>query len=160
MLLVKNLNNQVKELSILNEHYKAKINRLESIFNNLVYRIEELKRFHLESLSKEDLYQKEKLEVAQKNQKIIELEKNILDLKLEYEKFKHKKELEYDNDVTAVKNFYETNLLKLNNSTVVEETNKRFFEHIQLLEEIIYNFKEEQKKKDAQKEVDFENKMK
>ena len=159
MLLVKNLNNQVKELSILNEHYKAKINRLESIFNNLVYRIEELKRFHLESLSKEDLYQKEKLEVAQKNQKIIELEKNILDLKLEYEKFKHKKELEYDNDVTAVKNFYETNLLKLNNSTVVEETNKRFFEHIQLLEEIIYNFKEEQKKKDAQKEVDFENKM-
>ena len=158
-ILVKNLENKIKELSILNEGYKIKIKKLESIFNSLESTIRDLKILHQKSLSKEKEYQDEKLEVIQKNQKIMELEGDIIKLKLEHEKFKHKKELEYDNDVTAVKNFYETNLLKLNNSTVVEETNKRFYEHILLLEQIIYNFKEEQKKKDAQKEVDFENRM-
>ena len=158
-ILVKNLENKIKELSILNEGYKVKIKKLESIFNNLQSAIQALKILHMKSLLKESEYQNEKLEVAQKNQKIVELEGDILKLKLEHEKYKHKKELEYDNDVTAVKNFYETNLLKINNSTVVEETNRKFYEHILLLEEIICNFKEEQKKKDAQKEVDFENKM-
>ena len=158
-ILVKNLENKIKELSLLNEGYKLKIKKLETVFNNLESTIQALKILHQKSLLKESEYQKEKLEVDQKNQKIVELEGDILKLKLEHEKYKHKKELEYDNDVTAVKNFYETNLLKLNNSTVVEETNKRFYEHILLLEEIICNFKEEQKKKDAQKEVDFENRM-
>ena len=158
-ILMKNLENKIKELSILNEGYKVKIKKLESIFNNLQSAIQALKILHMKSLLKESEYQNEKLEVAQKNQKIVELEGDILKLKLEHEKYKHKKELEYDNDVTAVKNFYETNLLKINNSTVVEETNRKFYEHILLLEEIICNFKEEQKKKDAQKEVDFENKM-
>ena len=158
-ILVKNLENKIKELSKLNEDYKTKIKKLESIFNNMQSAIQELKFLHLKSLAKESEYQNEKLEVAQKNQKIVELEGDILKLKLEHEKYKHKKELEYDNDVTAVKNFYETNLLKINNSTVVEETNRKFYEHILLLEDIICNFKEEQKKKDAQKEVDFENKM-
>lgn len=158
-ILVKNLENKIKELTILNEGYKTKIIGLEATLINLQNKINEIKILHQKSLAKEEEFQKGKLEVIQKNQKIMELEGDIINLKLLHEKYKHKKELEYDNDVTAVKNFYETNLMKINSSTVVEETNKRFYEQILLLEEIIYNFKEEQKKKDAQKEVDFENKM-
>ena len=158
-ILVQNLQNKIKELTILNENNKIKIKSLENTFNNLESKINDLKLLHLNSLSKEAIYQNEKLEVAQKNQKILELEGDIINLKLEHEKYKNKKELEYENDVTAVKNFYETNLLKINNSTVVEEANRIFYEQILKLEEIIKNFKEEQRKKDAQKEVDFENRM-
>ena len=158
-LLIQNLENKIKELTYLNENYKTKISNLENTFNNLENQILNLKLIRQNYLSREEIYQNEKLEVAQKNQKILELEGDIINLKLQHEKYKIKKELEYDTDVTAVKNFYDTNVLKANTSTVVEQTNKLFYEQILKLEEIIYNFKEQQKEKDAQKEVDFENRM-
>ena len=158
-LLIQNLENKIKELKYLNENYKTKISNLENTFNNLENQILNLKLIRQNYLSREEIYQNEKLEVAQKNQKILELEGDIINLKLQHEKYKIKKELEYDTDVTAVKNFYDTNVLKANTSTVVEQTNKLFYEQILKLEEIIYNFKEQQKEKDAQKEVDFENRM-
>ena len=67
--------------------------------------------------------------------------------------------MEYENDVNAVKNFYDTNLLKNNTAQVVEEANKQFYEQILKLENIIINFKEEQKKIDAKKEIEFEKRM-
>lgn len=158
-LIIQNLENKIKELTFLNENYKTRISNLENTFNNLENQILNLKLIRQNYLSREEIYQNEKLEVAQKNQKILELEGDIINLKLQHEKYKIKKELEYDTDVTAVKNFYDTNVLKANTSTVVEQTNKLFYEQILKLEEIIYNFKEEQKEKDAQKEVDFENRM-
>ena len=158
-ILIQKLENKIRELSFLNENYKVKIISLENTFNDLENQIQNLKLIRQNFLSKEEIYQNEKLEVAQKNQKILKLEKDIINLKLQHEKFKNKKELEYDNDVTAVKNFYETRLLKKNSSEDVEKANKEFYEHILKLENIILNFKEEQKKKDAQKEIDFENRM-
>ena len=158
-ILIQKLENKIRELSFLNENYKVKIISLENTFNDLENQIQNLKLIRQNFLSKEEIYQNEKLEVAQKNKKILKLEKDIINLKLQHEKFKNKKELEYDNDVTAVKNFYETRLLKKNSSEDVEKANKEFYEHILKLENIILNFKEEQKKKDAQKEIDFENRM-
>ena len=158
-IIIQNLENKIKELSYINENYKARIIYLENTFNNLENQIQNLKLIRQNFVSKEEIYQNEKLEVAQKNQKILELQSDIINLKIEHEKYKNKKELEYDNDVTAVKNFYETNLLKINNSEIVEKNNKLFYQQILKLEDIITNFKENQKKKDAQKEIDFENRM-
>ena len=158
-IVIQNLENKVRELSFLNENYKARIANLENTFNNLENQIQNLKLIRQNYLSREQIYQNEKIEVAQKNEKILELEGNIIKLKLQHEKYKNKKELEYDNDVKAVKNYYETNLNKIKSSEVVEETNKIFYQQILKLEDIINNFKEEQKKKDAQKEIDFENRM-
>ena len=158
-IIIQNLENKIKELSYINENYKARIISLENTFNNLENQIQNLKLIRQNFLAKEEIYQNEKLEVAQKNQKILELESDIINLKIEHEKYKNKKELEYDNDVTAVKNFYETNLYKINNSEIVEKNNKLFYQQILKLEDIITNFKEDQKKKDAQKEIDFENRM-
>jgi len=158
-IIIQNLENKIRELSFLNEFYKSKITNLENTLNNLEYEIQNLKLIKQNFISKEQIYENEKLEVAQKDQKILELQGDILNLKLIHEKYKNKKELEYENDVTAVKNFYETNLLKINNSAVVEETNKLFYEQILKLEDIVSNFREHQKKIDAQKEVDFENRM-
>ena len=158
-IIVQNLERRVRELSLLNEAYKAHIINLENTFNNLENQIQSLKLVKQDFLSKEEIYLNEKIEVAQKDQKILDLQQDIINLKIQHEKFKNKKELEYDNDVTAVKNFYQTQLLKNESSENVERINKLFYDTILKLEDKITNFEEEQKKKDAQKEIDFENRM-
>ena len=158
-IIVQNLERRIRELSLLNEAYKAHIINLENTFNNLENQIQSLKLVKQDFLSKEEIYLNEKIEVAQKDQKILDLQQDIINLKIQHEKFKNKKELEYDNDVTAVKNFYQTQLLKNESSENVERINKLFYDTILKLEDKITNFEEEQKNKDAQKEIDFENRM-
>ena len=157
--IFQNQNNKINELLILNEAYKNKISQYENIFNNLESQIHHLKVIRQNSILKEEIYQNEILDNAKKDQKILELENDIINLKIEHEKFKNKKELEYENDVNAVKNYYETNLLKNNTAQVVEEANKKFYDQILKLEQIIINFKEEQRKLDAKKEIEFERRM-
>ena len=158
-IIFKNQNDRINELIILNNAYQKKLAKYEDIFNNLESQIESLKRIKQNCLLKEEIYQNEKLEVIQKNKKILELENDIINLKIEHEKYKNKKEIEYENDVNAVKNLYDTNLLKNNNAQIVAEANKEFFQQILKLENVINTFKEEQKKIDAKKEVEFERRM-
>ena len=158
-IIFKNQNDRINELIILNNAYQKKLAKYEDIFNNLESQIESLKRIKQNCLLKEEIYQKEKLEVIQKNKKILELENDIINLKIEHEKYKNKKEMEYENDVNAVKNLYDTNLLKNNNAQIVAEANKEFFQQILKLENVINTFKEEQKKIDAKKELEFERRM-
>ena len=158
-IIFKNQNDRINELIILNNAYQKKLAKYEDIFNNLESQIESLKRIKQNCLLKEEIYQNEKLEVIQKNKKILELENDIINLKIEHEKYKNKKEMEYENDVNAVKNLYDTNLLKNNNAQIVAETNKEFYQQILKLENVINTFKEEQKKIDAKKELEFERRM-
>ena len=150
---------KIRELLAVNAAYQKKLIKYENIFNDLESQINSLKSIKRDCLLKEEIYQKEKIELAKKEQKIMDLEADIINLKLEHEKYKNKKELEYENDVNAVKNLYDTNLLKNKTAQVVEETNKQFYEQILKLENIIINFKEEQKKIDAKKEIEFEKRM-
>ena len=90
-IIIQNLENKIKELSYINENYKARIIYLENTFNNLENQIQNLKLIRQNFLSKEEIYQNEKLEVAQKNQKILELQSDIINLKIEHEKYKNKK---------------------------------------------------------------------
>ena len=158
-IIFKNQNDRINELIILNNAYQKKLEKYEDIFNNLESQIESLKRIKQNCLLKEEIYQNEKLEVIQKNKKILELENDIINLKIEHEKYKNKKEMEYENDVNAVKNLYDTNLLKNNNAQIVAEANKEFYQQILKLENVINTFKEEQKKIDAKKELEFERRM-
>ena len=158
-IIFKNQNDRINELIILNNAYQKKLAKYEDIFNNLESQIESLKRIKQNCLLKEEIYQNEKLEVIQKNKKILELENDIINLKIEHEKYKNKKEMEYENDVNAVKNLYDTNLLKNNNAQIVAEANKEFYQQILKLENVIKNFREEQKKIDAKKEWEFERRM-
>ena len=151
--------NKINELLALNDAYQKQLIKYENIFNNLESQIESLKRIKQNCLLKEEIYQNEKLEVIQKNKKILELENDIINLKIEHEKYKNKKEMEYENDVNAVKNLYDTNLLKNNNAQIVAEANKEFYQQILKLENVINTFKEEQKKIDAKKELEFERRM-
>ena len=158
-IIFKNQNDRINELIILNNAYQKKLAKYEDIFNNLESQIESLKRIKQNCLLKEEIYQNEKLEVIQKNKKILELENDIINLKIEHEKYKNKKEMEYENDVNAVKNLYDTNLLKNNNAQIVADANKEFYQQILKLENVINTFKEEQKKIDAKKELEFERRM-
>ena len=158
-LLIQNLENKIKELSFSNENYRNKIINLENTFINLESQIQNLKLIRQEYKTKEEIYEKEKLEVEQKNQKILSLKRDIINLQLKHEKYKNKKELEYETDITAIKNYYHTQDLKKSASESVEDINKKFYEQILKLEDIIYNFKENQKKIDEKKELEFENRM-
>ena len=158
-IIFKNQNDRINELIILNNAYQKKLAKYEDIFNNLESQMDSLKRIKQNCLLKEEIYQNEKLEVIQKNKKILELENDIINLKIEHEKYKNKKEMEYENDVNAVKNLYDTNLLKNNNAQIVAEANKEFYQQILKLENVINTFKEEQKKIDAKKELEFERRM-
>ena len=158
-IIFKNQNERINELIILNNAYQKKLAKYEDILNNLESQIKSLKTIKQDCLLKEEIYKNEKLEVIQKNKKILELENDIINLKIEHEKYKNKKELEYENDVNAVKNLYDTNLLKNNNAQVVAEANKEFYQQILKLEKVIITFKEEQKKIDAKKELEFERRM-
>ena len=158
-IIFKNQENRINELVLMNEAYQKQLTKYETIFNNLESQIHNLKIIQRNCILKEETYQNEKLELQKKDQKILELQNDIINLKLEHEKYKNKKEMEYENDVNAVKNFYDTNLLKNNTAQVVEEANKQFYEQILKLENIIINFKEEQKKLDAKKEIEFERRM-
>ena len=152
-IIFKNLNHRINDLVLLNEAYQKQLAKYEDIFNNLESQIHNLKVIRQNCNLKEEIYQNEKLEIIQKDQKILELQTDIINLKIEHEKYKHKKEMEYENDVNAVKNFYDTNLLKNNTAQVVEEANKQFYQQILKLENIIINFKEEQRKLDIKKEI-------
>ena len=158
-IIFKNQKNKINELVLLNEAYQKTLTKYENIFNNLESQIHNLKVIKRNCLLKEEEYQNEKLELAKKDQKILELQTDIINIKLEHEKYKNKKELEYENDVNALKNLYDTNLSKNNTAQIVEEANKQFYEQILKLENIIINFKEEQRKLDAKKEVEFERRM-
>ena len=158
-IIFKNQENKINELVLLNEAYQKTLTKYENIFNNLESQIHNLKVIKRNCLLKEEEYQNEKLELAKKDQKILELQTDIINIKLEHEKYKNKKELEYENDVNALKNLYDTNLSKNNTAQIVEEANKQFYEQILKLENIIINFKEEQRKLDAKKEVEFERRM-
>ena len=158
-IIFKNLNHRINDLVLLNEAYQKQLAKYEDIFNNLESQIHNLKVIRQNCNLKEEIYQNEKLEIIQKDQKILELQTDIINLKIEHEKYKNKKEMEYENDVNAVKNFYDTNLLKNNTAQVVEEANKQFYQQILKLENIIINFKEEQRKLDIKKEIEFERRM-
>ena len=158
-LIIKKLEKKIKELSSTNEIYRNRIITLENTFNNLENQIQNLKLIRQEYKSKEEIYENEKIEIEQKNQKIIKLEGDIINLKLEHEKYKNKREIEYERDVKAVKNLYDTKISNEEFSETVENINKKFYKQILKLEEIIHNFKEEQKKIDEIKELEFENRM-
>ena len=158
-IIFKNLNHRINDLGLLNEAYPKQLAKYDDIFNNLESQIHNLKVIRQNCNLKEEIYQNEKLEIIQKDQKILELQTDIINLKIEHEKYKNKKEMEYENDVNAVKNFYDTNLLKNNTAQVVEEANKQFYQQILKLENIIINFKEEQRKLDIKKEIEFERRM-
>ena len=158
-IIFKNLNHRINDLVLLNEAYQKQLAKYEDIFNNLESQIHNLKVIRQNCNLKEEVYQNEKLEIIQKDQKILELQTDIINLKIEHERYKNKKEMEYENDVNAVKNFYDTNLLKNNTAQVVEEANKQFYQQILKLENIIINFKEEQRKLDIKKEIEFERRM-
>ena len=158
-IIFKNQENKINDLVLLNEAYQKTLTKYENIFNNLESQIHNLKVIKRNCLLKEEEYQNEKLELAKKDQKILELQTDIINIKLEHEKYKNKKELEYENDVNALKNLYDTNLSKNNTAQIVEEANKQFYEQILKLENIIINFKEEQRKLDTKKEVEFEKRM-
>ena len=158
-IIFKNLNHRINDLVLLNEAYQKQLAKYEDIFNNLESQIHNLKVIRQNCNLKEEIYQNEKLEIIQKDQKILELQTDIINLKIEHERYKNKKEMEYENDVNAVKNFYDTNLLKNNTAQVVEEANKQFYQQILKLENIIINFKEEQRKLEIKKEIEFERRM-
>ena len=158
-IIFNNLNHRINDLVLLNEAYQKQLAKYEDIFNNLESQIHNLKVIRQNCNLKEEIYQNEKLEIIQKDQKILELQTDIINLKIEHERYKNKKEMEYENDVNAVKNFYDTNLLKNNTAQVVEEANKQFYQQILKLENIIINFKEEQRKLDIKKEIEFERRM-
>ena len=158
-VIFKNQNNKINELLLLKETYEKQLSDYQDIFNNLESQIHNLKKIRQNCLFKEETYQNEKLELDQKDKKILELQTDIINLKLEHEKYKNKKELEYENDVNAVKNFYDTNVIKNDTAQIVEEANKQFYQQILKLENIIINFKEEQKKLEEKKEMEFERRM-
>ena len=158
-IIFKNLNHRINDLVLLNEAYQKQLAKYEDIFNNLESQIHNLKVIRQNCNLKEEIYQSEKLEIIQKDQKILELQTDIINLKIEHKRYKNKKEMEFENDVNAVKNFYDTNLLKNNTAQVVEEANKQFYQQILKLENIIINFKEEQRKLDIKKEIEFERRM-
>ena len=158
-VIFKNQNNKINELLLLKETYEKQLSDYQDIFNNLESQIHNLKKIRQNCLFKEETYQNEKLELDQKDKKILELQTDIINLKLEHEKYKNKKELEYENDVNAVKNFYDTNIIKNDTAQIVEEANKQFYQQILKLENIINNFKEEQKKLEEKKEMEFERRM-
>ena len=158
-IIFKNQEQKINRLVSLNEAYRKQLLKYEDIFNNLESQIHNLKEIQRNCLLKEEIYQNEKLELAKKEQKISELQSDIINLKLEHEKYKNKKELEYENDVNAVKNLYETNLSRNNAAQIVEEANKQFYEQILKLEKTLDNFKEDQKIKDKEKEIEFERRM-
>ena len=158
-LLIRNLEMKIKELSSLNEKYKAKITYLENTFNNLNSQIQNLQIMHQNFKTKEKIFEKEKLEIERKNQKILQLEADIVNLKLEHEKYKHEKDLKYEHDVYTIKNLYDTKKLKESTSKVVENVNKKYYEEIIKLQNTIHDIREEQRKNDEMKELDFENRM-
>ena len=104
-IIFKNLNHRINDLVLLNEAYQKQLAKYEDIFNNLESQIHNLKVIRQNCNLKEEIYQNEKLEIIQKDQKILELQTDIINLKIEHERYKNKKEMEYENDVNAVKNF-------------------------------------------------------
>ena len=158
-LLIRNLEMKIKELSSLNEKYKAKITYLENTFNNLKSQIQNLEIMRQDFKTREKIFEKEKLEIERKNQKILQLEEDIVNLKLEHEKYKHEKDLKYEHDVYTIKNLYDTKQLKESTSKVVENVNKKYYEEIIKLQNTIHDIREEQRKNDEMKELDFENRM-
>lgn len=158
--LIQNLELKIRKLSLQNKTYEIYISNLEKEFLNLESDYARIKSQNFQYQAKEVDYQNTKIELNNRDQKILDLISQMDNQKLEHEKYKLKKDLDYEKDVNEVKYFNESNVFKFQNSLHVEKLNKCLYKQILDLENVILTFKAEEKRRADEKELDFDKRMK
>ena len=137
------------------EQNKNHIKQLDSTLLNIQTRYKELKSRYFSLLSKKEQYEQLDDILKKKDSLITELEKELNDIKIKYEKDKRifNKNLEYIKEVENLKE-----KLKLNEDYSIKKANDAFYNHILQLEQTLKEFKKEEQEKLTQIEYEYAEK--
>ena len=154
------LQNQLKNLIYENNAYKLYITNLEKAFINLENDYTSIKYQYELNRTKESYIDNLKENIEFKNNRISNLEKEILIQKVKYKKYINEKEAIYEKDVEEAKRLGEISKTKIKNSEKLEKLNNLLFYKVKELEREIKKIKEEEKIKLDKKDKDFEERLK
>ena len=156
---VTKLNNNIKILNLELVKSKKKISELEHTLLKLQKEYNELKARYFISSSKEIEYQNMKGNLQEKNDIIADLEKEIIDIKRAYENDKKAFDIKYEHDIKKVQFLNEKLNIRNESSSKFEKLNDLLYHHVLQLENMILNFKKEEKKHLNEQELKFDKKM-
>ena len=158
-ITISKLNDQIRILNYELSKSKKKTTELENSLIKLQRQNADLKVRLSISLSKEIEYQNMKINLNEKNNIISDQEKEIANIRRNFEKQKKEFDVKYQRDVGDVR--YINEKLNIRNETAVkfEKLNTLLYEHSKQLENTLLNFKNEEKRKLNEQELKFEKKL-
>ena len=158
-ITISKLNDQIRILNYELSKSKKKTTELENSLIKLQRQNADLKVRLSISLSKEIEYQNMKINLNEKNNIISGQEKEIANIRRNFEKQKKEFDVKYQRDVGDVR--YINEKLNIRNETAVkfEKLNTLLYEHSKQLENTLLNFKNEEKRKLNEQELKFEKKL-
>ena len=158
-ITISKLNNQIKILNCELLKYKKRSSELEQTLIKLQKDYTDLKvRFYI-SNSKEVEYNNMKENLKEKNIIISDLDKEIGEMKRDFEIRKKELDDKYEHDVGQVRFMNEKLNAKNENASRFEKLNDLLYEHTLQLEKAILNFKNDEKKKMDEQQLKFDKKL-
>ena len=150
------LNNQVKSLTFELDKKKKKISNLEFSYVELQNKYEELRSKYLILYSKEVEYQKLQSNLREKDNLISDLEQELIKFRKKYENEKRDFNTKYQHDIREVQFLNGKLNLRNENTIKIEKLNDLLYHQTLQLEQKILNFKNEEKSRIHERELEFE----
>ena len=149
------INNYIRE----NKNLKEINKKLETSYLNLQNKYSNLKTSYSIISSKENHLSNLEKNIIEKDKEILNLKEKINILESKFEKYKNEYDIRYEYDVNQIKYCHQNSLNKIENTNKLEQLNKILYNKILTLEDIILNFKNEEKKKLDKLEIEHEKKI-
>ena len=157
-IIFSKLNNQIKSLTFELEKKKKLISNLEFTYIELQNKYEELRSKYFILYSREVEYQKSQGNLHEKDQLISDLEQELIKFRKKYENEKREFNTKYQHDIREVQFLNGKLNLKNENTIKIEKLNDLLYHQVLQLEQKILNFKNEEKKRVNEREIEFEKK--
>ena len=138
---------------------KDYISNLESSFIKLESEYKDLRIKYSILLSKGEEYNKLQDILRKKDSLILELEKELNKNKQNYENNKKEFDEKYQHDIKEVQYINGKLNIKNDNFTKIEKLNNLLYNHVLQLEEKILNFKNDEKKRIQEREIEYKKKI-
>lgn len=135
---------------------KAQYNLLEQSFINLQSKYSKIKAQYNSIISKEAYFKGLEFKFNEKDEQIMKLTQEIESIDTNHRKEIMAQELKYEKDVTQLKYQSENNNAKIDNATQIEKDVLFLLDQIQLLQSVIKNYENEERKRVKEREIVFE----
>ena len=158
-ITINQLENKISVYARENKLLRENNEKLKSSLLNLENKCSQLKIGYNIISAKEPQYMNLEKLLTEKEKEILDLKEQICKLNIKFEKYKNNFDIIYEREINQMKYFNENNQIKIENSNKLEQLNKLFYYKILSLEETLKKFKEEEKRKLLERDIENEKKL-